>query len=241
MEMDEFASAAEVLKGGLRKGLATDDWAHESLAHRPADEPGQPGRDRAGRPLRASTSTRPTPKAYLKAAKVEAELKNHDQAIAFCKRAAEFAPGPADRLRQRPGLRRARDRREDRRRRLGREQPAPPRLERRRRHRLPRADQGAPGEAHQAKFEAAGQNADDLTQGARRADHARPRDRTAAGRARPTSTWSWPSRAAPSARRPRSGPPAAASSSATSSNRDERPAPRSTPPRWPSRAPTRSP
>ena len=32
MEMDEYASAAEVLKGGLRKGLATDSWAHESLA-----------------------------------------------------------------------------------------------------------------------------------------------------------------------------------------------------------------
>ena len=35
MELDEYASAAEVLKGSLRKGLATDAWAHESLAHRP--------------------------------------------------------------------------------------------------------------------------------------------------------------------------------------------------------------
>jgi hypothetical protein len=32
------------------------------------------------------------PNAYIRAAKVEADLKNYDQAIAFCKRAAEFSP-----------------------------------------------------------------------------------------------------------------------------------------------------
>ena len=32
MEFDEPGAAVEVLKGNLRKGLATDDWAHEALA-----------------------------------------------------------------------------------------------------------------------------------------------------------------------------------------------------------------
>jgi tetratricopeptide (TPR) repeat protein len=92
MEMDEYAAAIEILKGGLRKGLATDAWVHESLAialqmtkdHNPVEY------ERAA--LSAIDLDPTDPKAYLKAAKVEAELKNHDQAVAFCKRAAEFAP-----------------------------------------------------------------------------------------------------------------------------------------------------
>ena len=32
MEAGEPASAVEVLKGNLRKGLAIDDWAHDALA-----------------------------------------------------------------------------------------------------------------------------------------------------------------------------------------------------------------
>jgi len=92
MEMDEYASAVEVLKGGLRKGLATDAWAHESLAialqmtkdHNPVEY------ERAA--LSAIDLDPTDAKAYLRAAKVEAELKNHDQAVAFCRRAAECAP-----------------------------------------------------------------------------------------------------------------------------------------------------
>ncbi|HEV3440117.1 MAG TPA: VWA domain-containing protein, partial [Gemmata sp.] len=32
MDMREYSSAVEILKGGMRKGLTTDSWAHESLA-----------------------------------------------------------------------------------------------------------------------------------------------------------------------------------------------------------------
>ena len=91
MDMDEYASAAEVLKGGLRKGLATDAWAHESLAIALQMSQGSPAE--IERAAVSAIDLDPTDaKAYLKAAKVEAELKNHDQAIAFCQRAAEFAP-----------------------------------------------------------------------------------------------------------------------------------------------------
>ncbi len=91
MEFDEFGHAAEVLKGNLRKGLSTDDWAHEALAI--ALQAG------GGSPIeveRASVSAidldPADAKAYLKAAKAEAKLKNHNQAIAFCKRASECRP-----------------------------------------------------------------------------------------------------------------------------------------------------
>lgn len=92
MEMDEFGHATEVLKGALRKGLATDDWVHASLAvalaaTKQAD---------AGEVERAAVSgidlDPSDAKAYLKAARAEADLKNHAQAVAFCKRAAECAP-----------------------------------------------------------------------------------------------------------------------------------------------------
>ncbi len=92
MEMDEYGHAAEVLKGALRKGLATDDWVHESLAvalaaTKQADPSEVERAAVSGIDLDPSDS-----KAYLKAAKAEANLKNHAQAIAFCKRAAECAP-----------------------------------------------------------------------------------------------------------------------------------------------------
>lgn len=91
MDMDEFASAAEVLKGGLRKGLATDAWAHESLAL--ALEMSQGSQAEIERAALSAIDLDPTDaKAYLKAAKVSAEFKNHDQALAFARRAAEFAP-----------------------------------------------------------------------------------------------------------------------------------------------------
>lgn len=91
MEFDEYGHAAEVLKGNLRKGLATDDWAHEALAVALTAGGGSPAEVE-----RASVSAidlDPTDaKAYLKAAKAEAKLKNHNQAIAFCKRASECSP-----------------------------------------------------------------------------------------------------------------------------------------------------
>jgi tetratricopeptide (TPR) repeat protein len=91
MDMDEYAAAAEVLKGGLRKGLATDAWAHESLAL--ALEMSQGSQAEIERAALSAIDLDPTDaKAYLKAAKVSAEFKNNDQALAFTKRAAEFAP-----------------------------------------------------------------------------------------------------------------------------------------------------
>lgn len=91
MEMDEHSSAAEILKGSLRKGLTTDSWAHEALAIALQDS----GASQAEieRAALSVIDLDPTdPKAYLKAARLEADLKNHDQAIAFCKRAAKYAP-----------------------------------------------------------------------------------------------------------------------------------------------------
>ncbi|MDB5312344.1 MAG: hypothetical protein JWO38_6546, partial [Gemmataceae bacterium] len=91
MENDEYGPAAEILKANLRKGLATDDWAHQSLAvalqmsHAPPAEV-----ERAA--LSAIDLDPTSPKAYLKAAKAEADLKNHDLAIRFCRRAAACGP-----------------------------------------------------------------------------------------------------------------------------------------------------
>jgi tetratricopeptide (TPR) repeat protein len=91
MEFDEFEAAAEVLKANLRKGLATDDWAHEALAIALQAAGGSPVEvERAA--VSAIDLDPDSAKAYLKAAKVEARLKNHDAAFAFCKRAAECSP-----------------------------------------------------------------------------------------------------------------------------------------------------
>jgi len=91
MEMDEFKHAVEVIKGGLRKGITTDDWAHESLAI--ALQASQASPAEVERAAVSGIDIDPTnPQAYLKAAKAEADLKNHGQAVAFCKRAADFAP-----------------------------------------------------------------------------------------------------------------------------------------------------
>jgi len=91
MEHDEFGHAAEVLKGNLRKGLATEEWAHEALAV--ALQMSKADSVEVERAALSAIDLNPTDaKAYLKAAKIEAELKNNDQAVVFCKRAAEFGP-----------------------------------------------------------------------------------------------------------------------------------------------------
>ena len=91
MEMDEFASAAEVLKGSLRKGLTTDDWAHDSLVI--ALQASQASSEEIERAAVSGIDLEPgNADAYLKAAKAEADLKNHAQAISFCRRAAAVAP-----------------------------------------------------------------------------------------------------------------------------------------------------
>ncbi len=93
MEMDEYASAAEVLKGALRKGITTDSWVHESLAIALQGKNSQARPEEIERAAVSGIDLDPTDaKAYLKAARAEADMKNHAQAFAFCKRAAACAP-----------------------------------------------------------------------------------------------------------------------------------------------------
>ncbi|AMV22983.1 hypothetical protein VT84_01135 [Gemmata sp. SH-PL17] len=91
MEFEEYGHAAEVLKGNLRKGLATEAWAHEAL--------GVALRAAGASPVeveRASVSgvdlDPGSAAAYLRAARAEADLKNHGRAVAFCRRAAACSP-----------------------------------------------------------------------------------------------------------------------------------------------------
>ncbi|MBN9121974.1 MAG: VWA domain-containing protein [Planctomycetes bacterium] len=92
MEFDEPGAAVELLKGNLRKGLATDDWAHEALAVAlQAASNSSPAE--VERAAVSGIDLDPTSaKAYLKAAKAEAGLKNHNQAMVFCRRAAACSP-----------------------------------------------------------------------------------------------------------------------------------------------------
>ncbi|MBP3959841.1 hypothetical protein J8F10_31725 [Gemmata sp. G18] len=86
MEFHEYAHAAEVLKGNLRKGLATEDWAHEALAVALRAAGASP--TEVERPVSPIDLDPTSAKAYLRAAKSEADLKNHARAMAFCKRAS---------------------------------------------------------------------------------------------------------------------------------------------------------
>jgi len=91
MDMEEYGHAAEVLKAGLRKGLTTEGWTHESLTI--ALQMSKASPLEVERAATSGMDLDPTnPQAYLKAAKAEAELGNNDRAVAFCKRAAEYAP-----------------------------------------------------------------------------------------------------------------------------------------------------
>lgn len=91
-EADEYAHAAEVLKANLRKGLNTNAWTHELLGVtlRAAGQASPAELERVA--LSAVDLDPADPKAYLKAAKAEAELGRHDRAVALCKRAAEAGP-----------------------------------------------------------------------------------------------------------------------------------------------------
>ncbi|QJW95701.1 DUF4974 domain-containing protein [Frigoriglobus tundricola] len=92
MEFDEFGAAVEVLKGNLRKGLATDDWAHEALAVALQAAAGSNPAEVERAAVSAVDLDPTSAKAYLKAARAEAGLKNHNQAVAFCRRAAACSP-----------------------------------------------------------------------------------------------------------------------------------------------------
>src|SRR5205814_6942600 len=91
MDQGEPGHAAEVLKAGLRKGLTTDEWCHDALAT--ALQMSQASPAEVERAAVSAIDLDPTnPKAYLRAARVESELGNHDLAVAFCRRAAKFGP-----------------------------------------------------------------------------------------------------------------------------------------------------
>ena len=92
MDFEEFGAAAEVLKGNLRKGLATDEWAHEALAIALQSAGGSNPIEVERAAVSAIDLDPTSAKAYLKAAKAEANLKNHNQAVVFCKRAAACSP-----------------------------------------------------------------------------------------------------------------------------------------------------
>ena len=237
MDMDEYAAAAEVLKGSLRKGLATDAWAHESLAL--ALQMSQASPAEIERAALSAIDLDPTDaKAYLKAAKVAAELKNHDQAIAFSKRAAEFAPDqPVAYANALAYAEHATDVKTDAvvwaaHNLLSRDWNVGDGINY-------HADQGPAGEAHQ-EVRGRRQERRRPQEGARRADHPRPRDRVNwQGTADLDLIVAEPGgsicshdpeadhrRRRPQVRRPRTG---------------QRPLRGTTPPRWPSRAPTRSP
>jgi tetratricopeptide (TPR) repeat protein len=92
MEFDEPGAAAEVLKGNLRKGIATDDWAHEALAVA-LQSAGKADPVEVERAAVSAIDLDPTSaKAHLKAASAMAKASNHKQAVAFCKRAAACSP-----------------------------------------------------------------------------------------------------------------------------------------------------
>jgi tetratricopeptide (TPR) repeat protein len=91
IEMKEPAHAVELLKAGLRKGLTTDEWAHEALAVALQMTQANPAEaERAA--LSGIDLDLTNAQAYIRAAKVEADLKNHDYAFALCQRAAFIAP-----------------------------------------------------------------------------------------------------------------------------------------------------
>ncbi len=91
IEMNEPAHAVEILKAGLRKGLATDDWAHEALAV--AFQMTQSNPTEAERAALSGIDLDPSNvQAFLRAAKAEAALKNFDYAFTLCERAAVLAP-----------------------------------------------------------------------------------------------------------------------------------------------------
>ncbi|HSQ58073.1 MAG TPA: DUF4974 domain-containing protein, partial [Gemmata sp.] len=91
MEMDEYSSAAEVLKGALRKGLTTEDWVHDSLVI--ALQAAQAKPEEVERAAVSGIDLAPdNVDSYLKAARIESDMKNHAQAVAFCRRAALVAP-----------------------------------------------------------------------------------------------------------------------------------------------------
>ena len=91
MGFDEYGHAAEVLKAGMRKGLTTETWTHGALHVALQMSNGSP--EEVERAALSGIDLDPAdPGAYIRAAKAEAELGNHDVAVALCRRAADRDP-----------------------------------------------------------------------------------------------------------------------------------------------------
>ncbi len=91
MGFDEYGHAAEVLKAGMRKGLTTETWAHGAL--HVALQMSNASPEEIERAALSAVDLDPAdPAAYVRAAKAEAELGNHDVAVALCRRAADRDP-----------------------------------------------------------------------------------------------------------------------------------------------------
>ncbi|QDU23987.1 VWA domain-containing protein [Urbifossiella limnaea] len=91
MGFDEYGHAAEVLKAGMRKGLTTEAWTHGAL--HVALQMSNAAPEEVERAALSAIDLDPAdPGAYIRAAKAEAELGNHDVAVALCRRAADRDP-----------------------------------------------------------------------------------------------------------------------------------------------------
>ena len=180
-----------MLKAGIRSGVTTDGWAHEALALAL-----QGGKAVPAEVERAALSAIDLEPTDAKALPEGGEGRRRDSAgtelaLAFCQRAATLEPNLAGRLRQRPGLRREGDRREARRGPLGAATTCSAATGRRR-HRLPRRDQG-PGRTRSPRSSTPPAATDEAERAPRpldRREDPRPGHRTALAGRRPTSTWS---------------------------------------------------
>ncbi len=90
-DANEPLHAAEILKSGIREGLTTDTWAHESLAL--ALSASKASAFEVQRVGLSSLDLEPdNAKAYLKAAKVADQNGMPKMAFAYCQRAASLEP-----------------------------------------------------------------------------------------------------------------------------------------------------
>jgi tetratricopeptide (TPR) repeat protein len=91
----QFAHAVEFLKAALREGIVDQPWAFEALAV--SLQMTDASADEVERAIASSVDLQPTDaQAYLKAARSLAELKNHKQALAYCRQAAALQPNDSD-------------------------------------------------------------------------------------------------------------------------------------------------
>ena len=89
--MNEHAHAAEAIKASLRHGHTNAEWTHEALAI--ALQASQASPIEVERAAMSAVDLAPRDaKAYLRAAKAESELGQHDAALGLCQKAAAIEP-----------------------------------------------------------------------------------------------------------------------------------------------------